>query len=266
MYAHAIAVPPDVAGVLAEARPRLGPFGARVFAYASVSSTNDVAIRLASTGVEEGTTVLADAQRAGRGRQGRAWFSPAGAGLYVSVVLRPRRLLPQVPLAAGVALADGVKAATGLLVEIKWPNDLVIGRRKLGGILTEAVGTGERVDAVVLGYGINLRAVALPGELRDRATSIEAELGKPPDRGVVLVETLAALAARYRDLQEGRLTAILDRWRDLAPASHGRTVEWSEAGVARRGVAAGIDDEGRLIVRIGDALERLAAGEVRWLD
>jgi BirA family biotin operon repressor/biotin-[acetyl-CoA-carboxylase] ligase len=123
----------------------------------SVSSTNDIAARLADLGAEEGTTVAAEAQTAGRGRMGRTWFSPPGAGLYLSIVLRPPSVV-QLPagqgfspvpdlstlltLAAGVALAEGVQAGTGLSAEIKWPNDLLVGKRKRAGILAEAAAQG----------------------------------------------------------------------------------------------------------------------------
>src|SRR5439155_4982688 len=155
---------------------------------------------------DEGTVVLADAQTAGRGRRGREWFSPPGSGLYVSVVLRPGRSLSGstdratrlLTLAAGVALVEAVETATGLAVDLKWPNDLYVGRHKLAGILAE--GAGDANDAIVLGYGINVRAAAYPPELRDRATSLESELGRSVDRARLFVESLASVARRYDDL------------------------------------------------------------------
>lgn len=274
MWARASDVPTDIAVALASAAGRLGPFGANLFYYPSVSSTNDVAMRLAMAGAEEGTTVVAEAQESGRGRRGRTWYSPPGSGLYVSVVLRPRRFAPQVMLMAGVALAEGLGYSTGLLPQIKWPNDLVVQRRKLGGILAESQpplgrarssGTPERLDTVVLGYGINLRSAVYPPDLADRITSIEAELGKAIERGTVAAWTLAFLATRYGELQKGQWPAILERWRDLAPTSRGSVVEWSDAGAFHRGTTEGVDDSGRLIVRARDALHYLVAGEIRWL-
>src|SRR5207237_741940 len=125
-------------------------------------------------------------------------------------------------LAAGVSLAEGVEAATGLRTDINWPNDLVVHRRKVAGILAEAVasvGPPPTISSVVLGYGVNVGARAYPPELADRATSIELELGRPIDRAAVAVETLAALARRYEDLLEARFDAILDAWLDRAPQS-----------------------------------------------
>ena len=110
--------------------------------------------------------------------------------------------------------------------DLKWPNDLQVARRKLAGILAEASGNGVG-DSVIVGYGINVAATAFPPELRDRATSLESELGRGVDRAHVLVETLAALARRYDDLLDGRFDAILDAWRALAPAASGARVKWT---------------------------------------
>jgi BirA family transcriptional regulator, biotin operon repressor / biotin---[acetyl-CoA-carboxylase] ligase len=215
--------------------------------------------------------VVADEQTAGRGRRGHTWFSPAGSGLYVSVVLTPsrssdpRRATMLLTLAAGVALADGIAAASGLAVDLKWPNDLHIGRRKVGGILAEASGAGALVSSVVLGFGINLSPAAYPPEVADRATSIATEVGRAVDRQSVLVESLAALAGRYDDLLAGRFDAILDAWRRRAPAARGARVTWTASSGAMTGITAGIDDDGALLVRTGDRVERIVAGNVEWL-
>src|SRR5207249_10489152 len=135
-----------------------------------------------------------------------------GAGLYVSVVLAPAaarvdptRATALTTLAAGVALAEGIEHATGLRVDVKWPNDLHVSRRKLAGILAEGAG-----ETVVVGYGINVATAALPPELRDRATSLEGELGRPGGGAIVLVGTPAALSQRYADLLDGGVGAIPD--------------------------------------------------------
>ena len=167
-------------------------------------------------------------------------------------------------LAAGVALAEAVATATGLSVDVKWPNDLYVARRKLAGILAEAAGGGAE-EQIVLGYGINVGPMAYPPELRDRATSLESELGRHVDRAPLLVESLASLARRYDDLLEGRFDAILDAWRARAPAATGARVTWATASGAVSGVTAGIDDEGALLVAVGDRIERIVAGEVTWL-
>ena len=260
-------LPPELAGAIAAAGTRLGRLGRRFEYFPTIGSTNDVASERSASGDHEGVVFIADAQTSGRGRRGRAWFSPPGAGLYVSTVLAPARSRDReratllTTLAAGVALVEGVRAATGLAPAVKWPNDLYVGRRKLAGILAEGAG-----DAVVLGYGINLLPAAYPPVLAERVTALESELGRAVDRGSVFAETLCALARRYDDLLEGRFDAILDAWRALAPSAQGTRVSWnaSTAGGPQSGVTAGIDDRGALLVRTGDRIERIVAGELSW--
>jgi BirA family biotin operon repressor/biotin-[acetyl-CoA-carboxylase] ligase len=164
-----------------------------------------------------------------------------------------------------VALAEGVRAATGLPVELKWPNDLVMGRRKLGGILTEMSTTGTDRPAVVVGIGVNVRLSAYPATLTSVATSLEAELGRPIDRAPVLTETLAALAARYADLRRTRFDAILTAWRAFAPSLRGAVIEWDTSNGVMRGHAVDLDTDGALLAKAGDVVTRIVAGEVRWL-
>jgi len=267
-------LPVDLAGALEAVAPRLAPLSAAPLFFTTIGSTNDVAAALAGAGSGEGAIVIAEAQTAGRGRRGHSWFSPPGAGLYVSVVLAPgrARTAPDratslITLCAGVAIAEAVERITGLPPAIKWPNDLLVGRRKLAGILAEVVAApaGGAVTSVVLGYGINVSAAAYPSDLSDRATSLESELGRPIYRAALCAETLAALAARYRDLLDARFDAILDAWRARAPGSRGAAVAWDEPGGARTGTTAGVDEMGALLVRRGDRVERIVAGEVRWL-
>ena len=259
-------LPDDLATALAVAGDRAGIFSRQVLWYSEVSSTNDVAATLADRGEPEGTVVIADAQSAGRGRHGRTWASPLGAGLYVSIVMRPApHAVSLLTIAAGVALADGIQAATGLHPHLKWPNDVYIGGRKLAGILAEAGTSKDRGPHVVLGCGVNLMPAAYPPDVAARATSIESELGRPIDRGLLLVECLAALHLRYRELQSSGSATVIAQWRDRAVSTFGRRVEWDVAGVTRHGVAEDIDETGALLVRDGAARARVISGEVRWL-
>ena len=287
------ALPREFAEALEVSRDRLGRLGSPVIFFYTIGSTNDVASTIAASGGHEGAVVIAEEQTAGRGRRGRVWFSPPGSGLYVSVVLTPARARVDrtratmlLPLAAGVALAEAVAAVTALRIDVKWPNDLLVARRKLAGILAEAVSAPaaplahvgawpqreeagaaralNRVDAVVLGYGINVGSMAYPPELSDRATSLELELGRSVDRARLWVETLAAMSRRYEDLLDGRFDAILDAWRDRAPTSRGARVTWNTPGGPRSGVTDGIDDRGALLVRVGNRTERIVAGEITW--
>jgi len=261
-----------------------------------VTSTNDVAQEFASTGARQGTVVCADAQTAGRGRLGRSWFSPPGAGLYASIILRPPewpiaaimerdaqaadpthmvRALGLVTLTAGVALAEGLRAATSIPIEIKWPNDLVVvdrrarsrGFRKIGGILAEASseGVGARVQHIVVGFGVDVGRASYPPELRDRATSIEDQTGRRFDRWELLVTALSVLTRRFHDLSAGRFSEILSAWRRLAPSTQGARVTWMAAERRRSGVVQDIDDDGALLVKTeGGAVERIVAGELEW--
>jgi BirA family biotin operon repressor/biotin-[acetyl-CoA-carboxylase] ligase len=265
-------VPADVRSELIRSLDRLGVFGRHIHWLASTTSTNDVAAHLAELGADEGTVVVADTQTAGRGRLGRTWFSPPGAGLYVSIVLRPSGNLSMrsnpsslLTLASGVAIAEGVKAATGLPAEIKWPNDVMIGRRKLAGILAEATAQAGTLRHVILGYGVNLQQAAFPSELAHRATSIEAETNGPVDRAQIFAEILTAFSGRYADLQAGRFDVILSAWRMLAPSLRSSSVEWDSPAGVMRGRAEDIDEQGALMVRVGANVERIIAGEIRWL-
>jgi len=287
------------AGCVDRTRTRLGRLASTILYFETIGSTNDEAVSRSAKGVAphatstaspdtkilaersaspqprapspEGLVIVADEQTAGRGRRGHTWFSPHGSGLYVSVVLAPAasvdpvRATTLLTLAAGVALADGIEAATGLDVDLKWPNDLQIARRKLGGILAETSGGGAAPAAIVVGYGINVLATAFPPELRDLATSLETEMGRAIDRHQLLAETLAALSHRYEDLLAGRFDAILDAWRRRAPGAMGARVIWSTNAGPLAGVTAGIDELGALLVKVGDRIERIVSGEVTWL-
>lgn len=263
-------VPADLAEALAASAPHRGSFGDPLYFFSETDSTNDVAQSLAEHGAPEGATVVASGQTAGRGRLGRTWFSPQGAGLYVSLVCRNQSAAPLITLAGGVAVADGIRSATGLPVQIKWPNDVVVtgggaaGRRKLAGILAEASTSADGLQYVILGFGINMRPAAYPPELAGRATSIETELGRAPERGMVLTETLARFSAMFERLAAGDAHAVLARWRQLSPSSKGARVEWDTPAGTRAGVSEGLADDGALLVRAGGRVERIISGELRW--
>ena len=262
-------LPEDLAAGLAASAVRLGPFANVLFAD-EVDSTNDQALALAAAGHPEGTSVLADLQRAGRGRRGRAWFSPPAAGLYLSIIVRPATdgaALPLVTIATGVAVAEAVVGSTGLPVELKWPNDLVIGRpwRKLAGVLAEAVTTSARIDAVVIGIGVNLTPASYPREIAHRATSIEGELGHPVERAAVLVAVLERMRGIMAAVHAGDRAAICEAWRRFGGASLARQpVRWHDASGERRGMARDIDADGALVVESAGRLERVIAGDVTW--
>jgi BirA family biotin operon repressor/biotin-[acetyl-CoA-carboxylase] ligase len=260
-------LPPDLAaaanGALARAALRLD-----LRWYPSVSSTMDLACEAVQAGAAEGVVFCAGEQTAGRGRRGRTWSSPPDAGLYLSLVLRPahdpgadNRVLALVTLAAGVAVREAIAASTGLVADLKWPNDVMLGSRKLAGILAEGTAIGTAEQAITLGVGVNVRPGPHPSEIAARAIAIEQELGKPVDRGRLVEELLVSLAAWYDRLRRGGADDILRSWRAAAPSACGARVAWAD-GV---GVTDGVDDAGALLVRTTAGLERIVAGEVRWL-
>ena len=262
-------LPPEVDAAIRSAGSRLGPFG-RLEYYSEVGSTNDIALTRAAAGAPHGTVILAGMQKAGRGRHGRDWFSPAGAGVYLSAIVRRDAwdgALSLVTLAAGVAVAKGLGTATGLRLELKWPNDIVIGRpwRKVAGILSESASVGSRVDAVIIGIGVNVRRSAFPPELAARATAIELETDRPIDVGTCVVEILCALNDAVLLLSRKETGAIVASWRAYGRSGlGGSTVRWNDQQGPRRGVARDIDDSGALVVESEGRTERLVAGEVIW--
>jgi len=254
-------LPGDLASPLAALRERRPDVRLDVQWHVSRPSTMDAASGLAHDGAAHGVVVGADEQTSGRGRRGTTWASPPGVGLYFSFIARPGdRTLPLITLAAGVAVRDGIAAATGLAPDLKWPNDLIVGKRKLAGILAEGVAIGTAGQAVVIGVGVNLRPAAYPPDVAARATSVEGELGRAFERGDLLSEILLALWDRLAAL-ERRPGDILQAWRAASPNAIGTRVEWD----GRHGATAGIDDSGALLVQTNAGMERIIAGELRWV-
>jgi BirA family biotin operon repressor/biotin-[acetyl-CoA-carboxylase] ligase len=273
-------LPPALAEGLAAALAVHGgpPAGAHVLYFPMASSTNDLAARTAEQGAPDGTIVIAGQQTAGRGRAGHSWFSPPGAGLYLSMVVDARlpdasSWVPALTLTAGVAVAEALHAASGLPVAIKWPNDLVMapagavrGARKLAGILAEARSDGGgRLTHVIVGVGVNVRAAAWPPDISARATSLEEELGRPVDVGAVLGDIVARLGVWLDRLRAGERALVRSRWQRLSVGATGAAVAVPGPEGTQRGLTAGLDADGALLVRCGTAVTRVVAGEVTWL-
>jgi BirA family biotin operon repressor/biotin-[acetyl-CoA-carboxylase] ligase len=259
-------LPDDLAGPLQAASSRLGCLSGPITWYPEVASTNDTAMALAEQGAPEGSIVIADSQTSGRGRLGRRWYSPANCGLYTSVVLKPTKdALSLLTLSAGVALREGILVTTGLALVLKWPNDLFIGKRKLGGVLAEACSKNTESQYVILGFGINIQNTVYPQEIASNATSLEDELGYQVDKGLLLTECLVAISKQYELLKNGSSQVILENWRQAATSTFGSTVEWTEGESQHRGVVDGIDDSGALLVRSKAGSMRISSGQLRWL-
>src|SRR5262245_61889565 len=247
-------IPLEFAAALAATVAERGVFGARLQYFAKTGSTNDLAAAAAERGEPEGTTFVAGAQTAGRGRRGREWFSPPGSGLYLTTIVRRAAMAPWVTLAGGVAVAEAIRTATGLPVQIKWPNDIVAvggagfgARRKIAGILAEASSGPEGVLHVVLGIGINIGPSSFPLELMDRAGSIETELGRPVDGGAVLAQVLVGLNRTLGEVATAGPPSLFTRWLELAPSAAGARIEWDTPQGIRIGLTAGLAEDGALM-------------------
>ena len=226
-------------------------------------STNTDCKQLALAGAPAGSICLAELQRAGKGRLGRQWISPAGVGLWQSVLLRPRlapQLAPLITFCAALAMAQAVRETTGMDVRIKWPNDLVCGGKKLCGILLEAAIDPDQIEYVIVGVGLNVYRAAVPPELLERAASIE-DFCQPPLRRMILVHYLAALEKLINDLQAQGLAGITEAYHRLS-CTLGSRVHVSGA-VDLTGTAEEIDEVGALLVRTDDGeLHRVLSGDV----
>jgi BirA family biotin operon repressor/biotin-[acetyl-CoA-carboxylase] ligase len=234
---------------------RLGTaiFGHRVFYYPEIGSTNDRALELAAAGEPEGALVLSERQTQGRGRRDRAWTSPAWLGIYTSVLLRPRIPANRAPLftvMAAVATALGLRKACGLNTGIKWPNDVVVGHRKIAGILGEVRGSDPRIHEMVVGIGVNVNHEAhdFPPELSRLATSVRMEVGSPRDRLGILAEILEQFERRYSALLRQGSDELLAEWRTLSTMPAGARLAIETSGGAVEGSLQGIDDEGALML------------------
>jgi BirA family biotin operon repressor/biotin-[acetyl-CoA-carboxylase] ligase len=257
-------------GALAAALAARGlPWPAPIEHLAVVASTNDRLKEKAREGAPEWTVVHADRQTAGRGRAGHRWASPEG-NLYVSVLLRPGLappLVPLLPLAAGVALAEAL-AELQVEVRLKWPNDVIAGDRKLAGILVEAATGALGVEAVVVGLGVNVRLdpLSLPPELREQATSIAAYAGRDVDVAVLAAAVLARLRVWYDRLSREGAAGVLAAWRGRSIDWWGRLVEARSGGSVVRGIARDLDERGALVLDLEDGSRTaVISGEVSEL-
>ena len=236
--------------------------------YYKIASTNSEAMRCAAEGAPEGSVFLAEEQLAGRGRGAHSWHSARSAGIYCSVILRP----PMPPsdalifsLAVGLAIRAAVmEIAPQLRVDLKWPNDMLLGGRKFCGILTEMNAEAARVRHLVVGVGINVNQAKFPAELREIATSLRIETGTEWSRVELCAALLKSLDREYRSFVEdaGARTAILRRFEENSSSVCGRRVSIEENG-GLAGVTEGLDERGFLRVRTAEGLRTVVSGTVR---
>lgn len=242
-------------------------FGKHIHHYLKTDSTNRVAMELGYASEPEGTIVLAEEQTAGRGRAGRVWHSERGTGIYATLLLRPKISPVQAPLLtmmAGLSARAAIQAQTGLTIDLKWPNDLMLGSRKLGGILTEMHAEPSQVRHVVVGIGINANQDKFPGELSSIATSLRISLGRSISRMELLVRLLGEFEGNYnRFLREGA-PSVTQRFEAVSSYARGKRVSVYSAAESYSGVTAGLSPEGFLQVeREGGNIVTVIAGDVR---
>jgi BirA family biotin operon repressor/biotin-[acetyl-CoA-carboxylase] ligase len=229
-------------------------------------STNTDALKAARTATPHVSVYFADEQLAGRGRGNHAWYSAAGEGLYVSVLLRPQvpaAQLPLLPLAAGLAAVDAIRTTTGLIADLRWPNDLLIGLRKAGGILVESHSEGGAVAFAIVGIGINVHQHAFAPNLSTPATSLTLEAGRTVSRQPLLIALLKSLEREAIGLLNPASAESIPRRVEKASTwIRGRAVE-VHGPQACAGVTAGLDHHGFLLVRTAEGLMRVTTGGIR---
>jgi len=247
---------------------RLGPslFARNIIYHEAINSTNTLAKELAAHGAPEGTLVLAEEQTEGRGRINRVWLSPAYENLYFTIVLRPRVQAEQVfvfTMVLALAASDAVKKVIGMRPLIKWPNDLYVGSKKLGGILTEFSVREKVVEYVIPGLGLNVNWYPHEEEpVLYPATSIFAETGVRASRSDLLIETLKSCESYYSKVTAGHIENIHKRWNELSLIK-GRDVEIHSGRETVHGRALRIDRSGALIILDDDGREkRIQNGDV----
>jgi BirA family biotin operon repressor/biotin-[acetyl-CoA-carboxylase] ligase len=242
-------------------------FGQKEIAYFSeLDSTNRTAKELAVEGAPEGTLVVAEQQTKGRGRIGRNWHSPFQEGIYASLILRPKlppAEAPKITLATGVSVAETLLVITPLKPAIKWPNDILVGGRKICGILTETSTEMDAIDFVVVGVGINVNNREFPDDLKEIATSVYLETGRTFDRVTLMQEFLRQFERFYSLFLHSGFESIGKRWRELAMLL-GKEVTVRMIDRTCRGRVMELDRDGALLIKDESGeLERIYSGDIQ---
>ena len=238
--------------------------------YENLESTNDTAKKFVENNAPEGTVIIAEKQSAGRSRKNTDWASPEG-GIYMTIILRPDVTLVEaskLTIVAGVAIAKTLHDEFSVNVGIKWPNDLLIGDKKICGILTEAVTDFDKVKAVLLGIGVdvNVEKDDIPDNLKDIATSVKNEINTELKRAEILRVFFKIFEDQYNHFKEGNFKEIINEWRRLSTTT-GNRVRVYKAGKAIDADAIGVNNEGALIVELDDGrLEKINSGECYILN
>lgn len=242
--------------------------GCEIISYKKTDSTNVKAYELAEQGLREGSVILADEQAKGKGRHGRSWFSPPGAGVYMSCILRPEMTpaeIPKITLIAAVAVARAIRSVTGLDATIKWPNDIIICGKKVCGILTEMKAEQDRIDFIILGIGVNVNHAG--GELPSTGTTLAGESAASGMDGAVsrieIVRTILRTLEKYYIILKNKGSgSIIEEWKELS-SMIGSRVRVSMQNRSFDATAHNLDPDGSLIVRHDSGLlEKISSGDV----
>ena len=241
-------------------------FGKRIYHFFKTDSTNRVALELGHAGEAEGVVVLAEEQTVGRGRAGRAWVSDRATGLYVTLLLRPRLAPVQAPLLtmiAGLSARSAVQALTGLTVDLKWPNDLLIRGKKAGGILTEMHAEPGQIRFVIVGIGLNVNQEKFPEGLAETATSLRVETGKAQSRMELLVRLLREFESDYKRFLGEGVGSVVARFEEVSTYAKGKRVRVTNGTESYVGTTAGLGPDGLLQVERDDGkVMTVVAGDV----
>lgn len=240
--------------------------GRKIVHYFVTGSTSTVALRLAAEGAPHGTVVVAEEQNAGRGRFGRSWHSEKSSGIYVSVILRPAlapACAPVLTLMAGLAARRAVEVSAGVAPDIRWPNDLLLNGKKMGGILTEMNAELDRIHFIVIGIGLNVNHREMPPDLKPIATSLCLESHRAYSRIHILAALLKELQHFYSVLLEEGSAAIVRRWELASSFARGKRIRVCRVSGQAFGITQGLEPSGALRVRYEDGREEpLISGEI----
>jgi len=242
-------------------------FEKHIHHFFKIGSTNDVALELGHSEAPNGSVVLAEQQTAGRGRVGRAWHSEKSNGIYMSVLLRPAITPVEAPLltlVAGLAARDAVAELSDTAPDLRWPNDILLNGKKIGGILTEMHAEPDRVLLIVVGIGINVNHETMPADLRGTATSLRIETGKTHSRTELVVRVLHRLDGYYNQFLRQGAEPILRRFAEVSSFCEGKRVRVATAKETFLATTAGLEPSGVLRVRRENGkTEPVLAGDVR---
>ncbi len=245
----------------------------RAHGYLEIGSTNDEALARANAGAPQGTLIFAERQTAGKGRMGRTWMSPSGAGLYFTLVLRPRQTLeawPSLTHVASVALFRSIRdvslfrlTAADLRLDLKWPNDVLLSGKKVAGILLETALRGENGQAAVVGVGVNVLPRSVPAELSTFAATVGTEAGAAVPRRWLLIRFLTHFRAGYHLFETGSLAEIIEQWKNCSTMWDGVEITVQEGTRSKWAVTCGLTKTGALRIRNEKGcVETLLVGDV----